>query len=81
MVKNTIKGSVKPNQKLRDEIKASPVYNYEVAQELGITDNYFGLMLRHPLKPEQLTKIKAAMKSAIAKKEAAAKSEGAKVNA
>ncbi len=81
MVKNTIKGLAKPNQKLRDEIKASPVYNYEIAQELGISDNYFGLLLRHPLKADKLAKIKAAMKKIADKKAAAVKAEGAKVNA
>ena len=40
---------IKPNQDIRDEIKKSPVFTYNVAEEMGYSDNYFLTVLRHKL--------------------------------
>lgn len=58
---------IRPNQDLRDEIKKSPVYTYNVAEEMGYSDNYFLTVLRHKLSEEKRQEIRDALKRAIKK--------------
>lgn len=51
----------KPNQDIRDAIKKSPVFTYEVAEALGISANTFLLHLRYNLSPEERGNIMAAI--------------------
>lgn len=57
------------NQDIRDQIKSSPVFSYEVAAELGYTDNYFNALLRHPLEGKRREQVEQAIKAAISKKQ------------
>lgn len=58
---------IRPNQDLRNEIKKSPVYTYNVAEEMGYSDNYFLTVLRHKLSEEKRQEIRDALKRAIKK--------------
>lgn len=51
----------KANQDIRDAIKNSPVFAYEVAAKLGISSNTLTLHLRKPLSSEDHDKIMAAI--------------------
>lgn len=51
----------KPNQDIRDAIKKSPVFTYEVAEALGISANTFLLHLRYKLSPEARGQIMTAI--------------------
>lgn len=53
---------VKANKDIRDLIKSSPVYSYQVAKEYGVSDNYFTVLLRHELTDEKKNKIRAIVK-------------------
>ena len=57
----------KPNQDIRDAIKASPVYTYEVAEALGISANTFLLHLRQNLSAEEHSQVMAVI-SKLSKK-------------
>jgi transcriptional regulator of acetoin/glycerol metabolism len=52
------------NQDLRNLIRASNVRNWQVAEELGISDNTFYVLLRKKLNEEERTRIIVAIEKA-----------------
>lgn len=54
---------IKPNRKLQDEIKATGVRQWQIADALGISDSTLSKMLRYPLTDEQKQAIKQAVKA------------------
>jgi ABC-type ATPase with predicted acetyltransferase domain len=54
---------VKPNQDIRDLIRDSKVFNWQVIEKLGIGDNSFYRMLRKPLSDADKNRILAAIEA------------------
>jgi hypothetical protein len=53
----------KPNQDIRDLIRNSNVFNWQVCEQLGIGDNTFYRMLRKPLTDADKKRILAAIEA------------------
>lgn len=60
---------MKRNSEIRQAIKNSNIYCYELAEELQISDNTFYRMLRKPLSPIKRNEILSIIKNLSAKKE------------
>lgn len=58
---------MKANQKIRDTIANSRIRNWEVAQELGISDSRFCVWLRTPLNDERRNRVEIAINKLIDK--------------
>lgn len=54
----------KRNQDIRDAIKQAGVYNYEVAEQLGCSENWFSVQLHKRLTPERKQAIRDAIQIA-----------------
>lgn len=52
---------MKANQEIRDLIFANRLRNWEVAQEVGITDGRFSVWLRTPLNDERKERVLKAI--------------------
>lgn len=60
----------KHNQDIRDTIRQAGLYQYEVAEQLDISENYFNSLLHKRLTDQQKKSIVDAINSALAQKEA-----------
>jgi hypothetical protein len=56
-------GIMKRNQDIRDFIRDSKICNWQVAEELGISDNSFYMLMRKNLKVEERTRIFKAIEA------------------
>ncbi|MGX6962953.1 hypothetical protein [Vagococcus xieshaowenii] len=54
---------MKANQEIRDLIFTNRLRNWEVAQEVGITDSRFSVWLRTPLNDERKERVLKAIKT------------------
>ncbi|MUO32438.1 hypothetical protein [Enterococcus gallinarum] len=59
---------MKANQEIRDLIAKHRLRNWEVAQELGLSDSRFSIWLRTPLNEERKSRVEKAV-NALLKKE------------
>lgn len=59
----------KRNNDIRKAIKAAGLYNYEVAEELGLNDSYFSRILHTKLSTDRHAVIMAAVDALVTRKE------------
>ena len=50
------------NLKIRNEIEESRFKKYQIAAQMGISETSFSRLLRHELNPEQIARVRKAIK-------------------
>lgn len=59
--------NMKANQEIRDQIMMNRLRQWEVAEQVGITDNRFTVWLRTPLNDERKKRVEVAIDELIEK--------------
>lgn len=58
---------MKANQEIRDQIMMNRLRQWEVAEQVGITDGRFSVWLRTPLSDERKARVEAAIDELLKK--------------
>lgn len=58
---------MKANQEIRDLIYSNRLRNWEVSEEVGISDSRFSVWLRTPLNDERKARVEKAIESLVKK--------------
>lgn len=58
---------MKANQEIRDRIMMNRLRQWEVAEQIGITDNRFTVWLRTPLREDRKQRVEAAINELLEK--------------